>query len=237
MRGLNTDNIKTSIEGLEDEDTRANLEALLSDYESAKTALETAIKEKSDDVDTYKEAEKEAMEELNTALKEAGIDTRPKLPEGKDMKPGAGMKGFDTEEIRTAIDALEDVDVKTDLATLLSDYEAAKTALDTAVDEGSEDTDTYREAEMKAMEELRSALEEAGIDTRPRLPEGSENGNSGMGQRPETPSDDGSTDKSEEKPAEKPAAQPGMNVDNGNNNSSDNIFTRFGNWFMSLFAR
>ena len=227
MKGINTDSIKTSIEALEDEDTKTALETLLSEYESAKTALDTAIKEKSDDVDTLREAEKTAMEALNTALKEAGIDTRPERPDNK------GMKGFNTDAIKTSIEALEDGDTKTNLETLLSEYESAKAALDTAIEEGSDDVDTLREAEMKAMEALRTALEEAGIDARLQLPEGEGNGDTGMGQRPEKPADDDGSDM----PSEKPAMQQSGAANNGTNAAADNIFTRFGNWFMSLFSR
>ena len=227
MKGFNTDEIKTSIEAVEDEDTKAALETLLSDYEAAKTALDTAIKEGSDDVDTLREAEKTAMEALNTALKEAGIDTRSERPDNK------GMKGINTDDIRTSIEALEDGDTKTNLETLLSEYESAKAALDTAIEEGSDDIDTLREAEMKAMEALRTALEEAGIDARPQLPEGEGNGDTGMGQRPEKPADDDGSDM----PSEKPAMQQSGAANNGTNAAEDNIFTRFGNWFMSLFLR
>ena len=235
MKGINTDNIKTSIEAVEDEDTKAALETLLSDYEAAKTALDTAIKEGSDDVDTLREAEKTAMEALNTALKEAGIDTRPERPDNK------GMKGINTDDIKTSIEALEDGDTKTNLETLLSEYETAKTALDTAIEEGSDDADTLREAEMKAMEALRSALEEAGIDARPQLPAKEGNEDTGMGQRPEKAADDEdsgiSSGNTSERQAEKPLAQPGGASDNGANTPSDNIFARIGNWFMSLFSR
>ena len=86
---------------------------------------------------------------------------------------------------------------------------------------------------MKAMEALRTALEEAGIDARPQLPEGEGNGDTGMGQRPEKPADDDGSDM----PSEKPAMQQSRAANNGTNAAEDNIFTRFGNWFMSLFSR
>ena len=86
---------------------------------------------------------------------------RPELPEGEDQKamegqrperpdemmgPGRGMNCIDTEKIKTEIDAVEDEEVKSKLQSLLSDYENAKTALE-------------------------SALDDAGIDTRPQLPD------------------------------------------------------------------
>ena len=98
--------------------------------------------------------------------------------------------------------------------------------------DGSEDVDTYMEAEKSAMEALRTALDEAGIDTRPELPKGDEqDGEEGnkpaIGQRPDKQTDD-STDSMPEKPTMQ---------QNGNAAQSDNIFARFGNWFMSLFSR
>ena len=240
MSGVNTDEIASAIEALENEETKANLEALLSDYEAAKSALDEAMKEGSDDVDTYMEAEKSAMEALRTALDEADIDTRPQRPDGmdqKDMRQGGNMKDFDTDEIKTAIEALEDEEVKSNLETLLNDYEAAKAALKTAMEEESEDIDSYRDAEIKAMEALRSALDEAGIDTRPEFPEGEEQADDeddkpAMGQRPERQTDD-STDTM----PEKPAMQQDGNASNDSNGQNENIFVRFGNWLMSLFSR
>ena len=95
---------------------------------------------------------------------------------GKDgqMKGGKGMKSINTDEIESAIDALEDEETKANLETLLNNYEAAKSALDEFMKEGSDDFDTYMEAERSAMEALRTALDEAGIDTRPELPKGGE---------------------------------------------------------------
>ena len=108
---------------------------------------------------------------------------RPELPEGEmpeeDGKNGPGMRGMkmkdiDTSSIQTAIEALEDEDVKAKLEILLGEYTDAKASLDTAFEEESDDIDTYRKAEMEAMKALREALDEAGIDTRPELPEGVE---------------------------------------------------------------
>ena len=240
MKGINTDEIKTAVEALEDEETKANLETLLSDFEAAKSALDEARKDGSEDIDTYIEAEKSAMEALRSALDEAGIDTRPQLPDGnkqKDIKQGGNMRGIATDEIKNTIEALEDGDVKSNLETLLNDYETAKAALDTAMEEKSEDIDTYRDAEMKAMEALRNALDEAGIDTRPELPErdeqdGEESDKPTLGQRPEKQTDDNTNTM-----PEKPAMPENGNASNDSNGQNENIFVRFGNWFMSLFSR
>ena len=176
---------------------------------------------------------------------EAHAGERPEMPDGEQSEmPGEkggrggqkngekGMKGVNTDEIASAIEALEDEETKANLEALLSDYEAAKSALDEAVKDGSDDVDTYMEAEKSAMEALRIALDEAGIDTRPELPEGADQDSEvgdkpAMGQRSERQTDD-STDTMPEKPAMQ---------QNGNAAHSDNIFARLGNWFKSLFSR
>ena len=181
---------------------------------------------------------------------EAPAGERPDIPDGEqsEMPGGKGgrdgqkgdgkdMKDINTDEIASAIDALEDEEAKANLENLLSDYEAAKSALDEAMKEGSEDVDTYMEAERSSMEALRSALDEAGIDTRPELPEGadqdSEEGDKpAMGQRSERQTDD-STDTM----PEKPAMQQNGNASGENNAQNENIFVRFGNWLMSLFSK
>ncbi|MCR5603339.1 MAG: hypothetical protein K6G27_06525, partial [Lachnospiraceae bacterium] len=87
---------------------------------------------------------------------------RPELPEGEQTgrmgqrgERGRGMKGIDTTNIASAVSELEDGEVKTNLETLLEEYESAKTALETAVSDEAEDVDTYRKAEMEAMKALR----------------------------------------------------------------------------------
>ena len=169
---------------------------------------------------------------------------RPEMPSGEaptgersEMPGGKGMKGINTDEIASAIDAIEDEETKANLEALLSDYEAAKSALDEAMEDGSEDVDTYMEAEKSAMEALRTALDEAGIDTRPEFPKGDEqDGEEGnkpaIGQRPDKQTDD-STDSM----PEKPAMQQNGNADNGNDAASESILAKISNWLKSLFSR
>ena len=83
MKGIDTDKIKTVIEELEDDDVKSGLEELLSEYEEARSALETAMENKDDDLESYRTAEMDAMKALLEALEKAGIDTRPELPEGE----------------------------------------------------------------------------------------------------------------------------------------------------------
>ena len=114
---------------------------------------------------------------------------RPELPEGEQAgrmgqrgERGRGMKGIDTTNIASVVSELEDGEVKTNLETLLEEYESAKTALETAVSDETEDIDTYRKAEMEAMKALREALDDAGIDTRPGLPQGERSGSDETGE-------------------------------------------------------
>lgn len=125
-------------------------------------------------------------------MTETEDEDRPEPPKGEmpkrpEMKDGREMKGIDTDSIQTAIEDLDDEDVKADLETLLAEYTEAKSALDSAIESESEDIDTYRKAEMDAMKALREALDEAGIDARPELPEGED------GERPEFDNDLGQT--------------------------------------------
>ncbi|MBR5765951.1 MAG: hypothetical protein IKX95_04140 [Lachnospiraceae bacterium] len=186
---------------------------------------------------------------------EESSEERPEMSNGKGgrggrMKAGKDFKGINTDDIKTSIEALEDEDVKADIEALLSDYEAAKTALDNAIEEESDDIETYRKAEMEAMKALRTALEEAGIDTRPELPEGEECEN-GKGSNE---SEEGekrqrnkeSLDQIQEKTSEaedantapgKPGMQQNASPEGGRDVKSDNIFLKFGNWLKSLFSR
>ncbi|MBR5408080.1 MAG: hypothetical protein IK111_10675 [Lachnospiraceae bacterium] len=186
---------------------------------------------------------------------EESSEERPEMSNGKGgrggrMKAGKDFKGINTDDIKTSIETLEDEDVKADIEALLSDYEAAKTALDNAIEEESDDIETYRKAEMEAMKALCTALEEAGIDTRPELPEGEECEN-GKGSNE---SEEGekrqrnkeSLDQSQEKTSEaegantapgRPGMQQNASSEGGREVKSDNIFVKFGNWLKSLFSR
>jgi hypothetical protein len=116
---------------------------------------------------------------------------------------------------------------------LISDYETTKAALEEAVNDESEDIDIYREAEMKAMEALRTALEEAGIVTRPELPEGNENRDDQEGRQ--EMKQNGNMQSGQSQAFDNTEYQGQQFSDS--NSSSDNIFERIGKWFMSLFSR
>lgn len=175
---------------------------------------------------------------------------RPELPEGEEGKMpgmkgdrGGFAKGIDTEAISESIDALEDDDTKESLTELLSAYEDAKSALDSAIESGDEDIDSYREAEMTAMKALFDALEEAGIDTKPAKPEGDATEMS-ESERPEL-----SESEISELPKENERRESFQNTEGAQQNAaaqqsgesqqknSKGVISKIANWFKSLFAR
>lgn len=110
--------------------------------------------------------------------------TPPELPEGEEgmtppdgefgqgggrrgdgMGPG-GMGMVDVEELKTALDAVEDTDTRTSAQTLLEAYEAAMEAERTVMDGQSDETamQTAREAVEAARQALEEALTALGLD-------------------------------------------------------------------------
>lgn len=175
---------------------------------------------------------------------------RPELPEGEEGKMpgmkgdrGGFAKGIDTEAISESIDALEDDDTKESLTELLSAYEDAKSALDSAIESEDEDIDSYREAEMTAMKALFDALEEAGIDTKPAKPEGDATEMS-ESERPEL-----SESEMSELPKENERRESFQSTEGAQQNAaaqqsgesqqknSKGVISKIANWFKSLFAR
>ncbi len=164
------------------------------------------------------------------------------MPKRPEMKDGREMRGIDTDSIQTAIEDLDDEDVKADLETLLAEYTEAKSALDSAIESESEDIDTYRKAEMDAMKALREALDEAGIDTRPELPEGED------GERPEFDNDLGQTGRqiiredlngmrqNDQIPSNSEKSELINRNKTGSESSSDTTFNKFVKWLESLFS-
>ena len=173
---------------------------------------------------------------------------RPELPEGEEGKMpgmkgdrGGFAKGIDTEAISESIDALEDDDTKESLTELLSAYEDAKSALDSAIESEDEDIDSYREAEMTAMRALFDALEEAGIDTKPAKPEG-ETAELSEETKPELTESEISEipEKNERRESfqntqgaqQNPATQQSGESQQENSNGA---ISKIANWFRSLF--
>ena len=188
------------------------------------------------------------MQEMQRPDGEMPEGERPELPEGEEgkmpeMKGGKGgfAKGIDTEAISESIDALEDDDTKESLTELLSAYEDAKSALDSAIESEDEDIDSYREAEMTAMRVLFDALEEAGIDTKPAKPEG-ETAELSEETKPELTESEISEipEKNERRESfqntqgaqQNPATQQNGESQQENSNG---VISKIANWFRSLF--
>ena len=179
---------------------------------------------------TFEDGERPELPELDES-------ERPELPEGEmpehpEMKDVREMKGINTDSIQTAIEDLDDEDVKSDLETLLAEYTEAKSALDSAIESESEDIDTYRKAEMDAMKALREALDEAGIDTRPELPEED-------GERPELDNDPGQTGRQIIREDLNGARQNDQNLSDSDKSELTNrsrTINKFAKWLESLFS-
>ena len=175
---------------------------------------------------------------------------RPELPEGEQSgrpgemrERGKGMKGINTNGIKTAIEALEDDDVKSELEDLLSAYEEAKAALDAAMESKDDDLESYRTAELDAMKALMEALEEAGIDTRPELPEGEE------GNEPESDNNEDQEGRQIIRQDQDNGQQGGRAMQNRGNDqlirtnnaasdddSVESAFAKIVNWFKSFLS-
>ena len=174
----------------------------------------------------------------------------PELPDGEQPEhPGEkgerskGMKCINTTEIKAAIEVLKDDDVKSDLEGLLSDYEEAKAALESAMENKEDDLDSYRTAEMDTMKTLMEALEEAGIDIRPKLPEGEE------GNKPEPDNNEVKEDRQiirdnndNEQYGNRTMQSQGNDQRVGANNSTidddsvEGAFAKIINWFRSFLS-
>ena len=156
--GLNTDKIEEAIAALTDEDAKASLTTLLSAYVDAWTAKQEAIQAKNtDELATLTDAMTAAKTALDTALEAAGISTDTLYGVSEEAKDGTGKTNnrptLDTEEIETAISALEDTNEnKATLTGLLSTYEAALAA------QAAADTTTLTDEEIQALaDEVQSA--------------------------------------------------------------------------------
>lgn len=209
-----TSGITETINALEDSDVKTNLLALLSTYETAlaskKTAEESGLT--GDDLTTYETAVTSAKDALDAALTAAGIEL-PQLPDAQNRPTGSAPQGerpdgdrpsgdrpdgdrpdgdrpdggmMNVEAVRTAVEALEDSDSKTNLLSLLSTYEAALAAKKAGLDADS-DSDTMatlRQAVTDAKSALDAALEAAGVEVaEPDAPQG-EPRNGQRGQAP-----------------------------------------------------
>ena len=161
MEGINTDKIEEAIASLTDTDAQASLTELLTAYETAWNARQTAIAENStDDLSALTSAVTAAKDALDAALDAAGVDTDSIYGVPEDANDGTGRMNssrpaLDTDEIETLIVSLEDTDTnKATLTSLLAAYETAFAA------EQNADASLTNE-EYKALSDATKAAEKA----------------------------------------------------------------------------
>lgn len=159
--GVNTEKIAEAIAALDDETAQANLTALLETYEDALEAKQTALDAKdTTNLSTLSSAVDAAKEALDTALEAAGVSTDDLYSAPEEANDGTGRMqnrpAMDTDEIATAIAALDDTDAnKATLTSLLEAYEAALTA------QSSADTSSLTDDEIKALADAVQTAEQA----------------------------------------------------------------------------
>lgn len=160
-RGISTEKIAMAIESVTDEATKAELTAMLDAYILALTNKDAALSEGGMSLSELSHAASDARSALKDALEEAGFTLGSVLgwQEWKDY--GLADDSLDLEGIALAIAALDDTDLnKETLATLLTAYQDALAALDTATDT---DEDALKESADAARDALLEALILSGL--------------------------------------------------------------------------
>jgi len=178
--GRNTEAIEQAIAELDDE-TKAQISALLEKYAAAADACKAARDEKRNELDELQQAAADAWSELNEALKNAGAEM-PAMPKGNRPDAPKGVFGGirfgrlpDDDVIEEKIAALEDEAVKNELYQLLEKWNEACDAHKNAFEEDSDLTDEQKqqlaEAARDAHQALVDALKEAGVELSFERPE------------------------------------------------------------------
>jgi len=166
--GFNFNGIDEAIAGLSEED-QTTLSDYIDAYETAVTAEQEALEnaEEGDDLSSYREAVKDALEALVEAADEAEIDLGlTDSPDGS-MNNGSfeNKHGSFSAAVEEAITGLSEED-QTTLSDYIDAYETAVTAEQEAIESAEEgdDLSSYREAVMDAFKALVEAADEAEID-------------------------------------------------------------------------
>ncbi len=165
----NTGRLQDSIDNVSDSDTQSALQTLLDAYRSI---LEEEKNAEEDEKQNLREAAHDALEDLLTALKEAGIEMQPEqeMPFNSQMGPGepfdgSGRMGGPQNEgnnLQNLIDEVSDSDTKAALQTLLDAFESA---METERNADEDERESLRSVTAEAMEALITAMKEAGIET------------------------------------------------------------------------
>lgn len=163
MRGMDSTALDAAIDALEDSDTKLSLQSLLATYRAAVTAAQNISSATSaTDKQALLDAFKTAREALRDALADANIAPMGN-GSGNHNKGGSG-RGMNVEALTSAIGALDDGDIKTNLESLLAAYQAALTAEQNASSTASDtEKQTLRDAVRTAREALCDALADADI--------------------------------------------------------------------------
>ncbi len=159
--GISTEKIALAIESVTDEATKAELTAMLEAYIAALTDKDAALANGGMSLSELSQAASAARSALKNALEEAGFTLGSVLgwQEWKDY--GLNEEALDLEGIALAISALDDTDLnKETLTALLTAYESALSALDTATEA---DEDTLKESADAARDALLEALILSGL--------------------------------------------------------------------------
>ncbi len=181
------------------------------------------------------------------------------MPQGEipqdDMRGRAGDVGgrmkdmpmLNTDEIKEAIDALDDDDLKAELSELLEAYtealEAEKEAFDTYKDSEEadlSDMDEYREAVKEAMDALQAALSDAGIELNAGFRDMPLDGEGTYTDAGRFNNDTEIANKGadiSDKGAEIPNNDAGRTEEVNNKLNDAGILEKIGNWIKSLLGR
>ncbi|MBQ2752100.1 MAG: hypothetical protein IJF25_05935 [Oscillospiraceae bacterium] len=233
--GPNAEAIEQAIAELDDQ-TKAEITALLEKYTAAADAVKAARDEKRSELDQLQQAAADARSALNEVLKNAGVEL-PGMPKGdRPDVPKGGFGGMrfgrlpDDDIIEEAIAALEDEAVKKELYQLLEKWNEACDAHKNAFEEDSSLTDEQKqqlaEAAKTAHQELFSSLKEAGIEIsfeRPERPEKS------SVEKPEESTDG---EKAKESAASSEAADAGQSTEP----EKGGFFDNFTGWLSGLLG-
>lgn len=158
-RGISVEKIALAIESVTDEATRSSLTALLEAYMTALSDKDAALTGGGLSMSELSQAASAARSALKQGLEDAGFTLGSVL--GWQEWKVYGNETLDLSGIALVIAALDDTDAnKAALTSLLSAYETALAALNTA---GEDNEDVLKEAADQAREALLEALYASGL--------------------------------------------------------------------------
>ena len=231
--GPNAEAIEQAIAELDDQ-TKAEITALLEKYTAAADAVKAARDEKRSELDQLQQAAADAWSALNEVLKNAGVEL-PGMPKGgrpDTPKGGFGDMGFGRlpgdNVIEEKIAAIEDEAIKNQLYVLLEKWDEACGDYKDAFKKDSSLTDEQKqqlaEAAKTAHQELFSSLKEAGIEIsfeRPERPD-----------RPEKPAKADDSEEVKDNAASSEAADAGQSTEP----EKGGFFDNFTGWLSGLLG-